>query len=516
MSQQVATIPEEPMTRVMDALRDARVGLAAGLVGLALLFHAEIAAAVKTWIDSTAYNHCFLVIPIVVFLIWDRRSSLRGLTAEPIPLVALLTLPLGVAWLAAERLGIMEGRLLVAVSMLEVLFLAMLGWRLWFAVSGPLLYLYFLAPFGEFLTPQLQDITTWFIRHGLDVLGVPAYIDGYVIDIPEGSFFVAQACAGLRFLIASIAFGALYALLMYRSPLRRTAFIAVSIITPIIANGFRALGIVWLGHFLGSAEAAAADHILYGWIFFSIVILLLIALGLPFRQDFEPEPATKQPVTPDPGAARHGLTAGLAVTALAAIGPLIVIGLNHASAAPDLALKPLDLSPSCVNQGAPVMQASTPGRAISQHVDCGGTLMTVDIEVFAPRSTAAPINAERGRLTRPAEADDISEAPLNARNGDVLPPWRVIRANEPSFISVAGVWINGQPTLPGLKTRLEMAQTSVFGGGRAPVLVTITPVADWPKIDMRRKQALEHQIAALIEAHPSIADQVRAIADAAR
>ena len=142
------------------------------------------------------------------------------------------------------------------------MFLAILGWRLWWALLGPLLYLYFLVPFGEFLTPKLQDITAVFIRHGVVVLNIPAYVDGYTIEIAAGTFYVAEACAGLRFLIASIAFGVLYALLVYRSPIRRTAFILISIVVPIIANGFRALGIVALGHYLGSADAAAADHVL--------------------------------------------------------------------------------------------------------------------------------------------------------------------------------------------------------------------------------------------------------------
>ena len=159
-------------------------------------------------------------------------------------------------------------------------------------MAGPLLYLYFLVPFGEFLTPKLQDITTWFIGQGVDILGIPAYIDGYVIEIPQGTFFVAEACAGLRFLIASIAFGCLYALLMYRSPVRRGLFILASIIVPVVANGFRGLGIVVLGYMLNSAQAAAADHIIYGWVFFSFVILLLIVLGLPFRQDDRLYPVT--------------------------------------------------------------------------------------------------------------------------------------------------------------------------------------------------------------------------------
>ena len=135
------------------------------------LFHEEVAAAVHTWNISTAYNHCFLIIPIALYLLWDRRADLVGIAPRPMPAVLLLGLPLALIWLVAERLGIMEGRQLAALSFVELLFLAVLGKRLWWAMAGPLLYLYFLVPFGEFLTPRLQDITTWFIRHGLRCTG---------------------------------------------------------------------------------------------------------------------------------------------------------------------------------------------------------------------------------------------------------------------------------------------------------------------------------------------------------
>ncbi len=513
MSEQAATIRDQPLTGTRNVLSGAYVGLAIGLVALALLFHTEIEVAVRIWIVSTAYNHCFLIIPIAGFLIWDRRPSLRGLTAAPMPMVALLALPLGLVWLASERLGIMEGRQLVAVSMFEVLFLAMFGRRLWLAMLGPLLYLYFLVPFGEFLTPRLQDVTTWFTRHGLDILGIPAFIDGYIIEIPEGTFLVAEACAGLRFLIASIAFGVLYALLMYRSPVRRIVFILASIVIPIVANGFRALGIVVLGHLLGSAEAGATDHVLYGWIFFSIVILILIVVGLPFREDEQRDEPTHSPMAPDPGAARRGLMAGLAVTVLAALAPVLVMGLNHASAMPDMALKPLDLAPSCVNQGAPVAAATgSNGRAIVQRVTCGAIVMNVQVEVFSPRSTAGPVNAERRRLTRLPDAEDLTESPLMTRAGGPLPGWRFITADEPAFVTAVGLWIDGKPTTPGVAMRLQMARTSVTGGSLAPVLVIITPVANWKALDARQRDNLGRQIAALLETHPEIGDQILALA----
>ncbi len=282
------TIAPSMRGQMRQGFRLAGPVLCVGLLCLGLLFHTEVAAAVGVWLDSTAYNHCFLIIPIVAYLLWDRRDLLAVATPLPNPWFALAAIPASVAWLLAERLGIMEARQLVVMTLVEVFLLSVLGWRLFYRLAGPLLYLYFLVPFGAFITPWLQGITTSFVVNGLDLLNIPNYSDGYAIEIPEGSFLVAEACAGLRFLIASIAFGYLYAMLLYRSPGRRGLFMLASIVVPIIANGFRALGIVVLGHVLGNAQAAVADHLIYGWIFFSVVILLLIALGLPFRQDRRP------------------------------------------------------------------------------------------------------------------------------------------------------------------------------------------------------------------------------------
>ena len=517
MSQQTATLPAEPLSRILDGLRDVRAGLAIGLAVLGLLFHTEVETAVRTWYTSTAYNHCFLVIPIAAYLLWDRRPVLRGLTAAPIPLLALLIPPLAAVWLVAERLGIMEGRQLVFVTMVEVLFLALLGWRLWWAMLGPLLYLYFLVPFGEFLTPKLQDITAVFVRHGVQILNIPAYVDGYIIEIPEGVFFIAEACAGLRFLIASIAFGALYALMMYRSPVRRTAFILASIVVPVIANGFRALGIVWLGHALGSAEAAAADHVLYGWIFFSIVILLLILIGLPFREDETPDVSTTTPMTPGPEAARRGLFAGIAVAAAASIGPLAVLGLNRAAATPMVPPVPLALSGLACQPvslpAAPPAAAGATGTVVRQRVECGIDTLDIRVVVFSPYSTAAPVNAERLRLTRDPAADDTTETPVD---DDPARVWRIARSNEPSFLTASGLWIAGEPTAPGMGMRMKMARASLSGGGPAPVLVVVTPVVDWHRVRPAEKREIEYRLSAFLRTHSEIDEQVRAIARSGR
>jgi EpsI family protein len=77
---------------------------------------------------------------------------------------------------------------------------------------------------------------------------------------------------------------------MYRSWLRRLLFILLSVSVPIAANGLRALGIILLAHLEGSAAAVEADHILFGWLFFSLVIMVLIAIGMTFAQKADHRP----------------------------------------------------------------------------------------------------------------------------------------------------------------------------------------------------------------------------------
>ena len=265
------------------------VALAALVFGF-VFFH-DVQAAVTVWLQSTAYNHCFLILPLIGFLLWERRAVFCAVAPKPVfwPLMAMPLL--SAVWLAAAVLDLNEGRQLAVVAMFEIVLLATIGTRAARALLAPLLFLFFLVPSGAFLVPGLQKITADIAVHGLHFLNIPVYSDGMMIEIPEGQFEIAEACAGLRFLIASIVFGCFFSVVMYRSFWRRALFIALSLAVPVGANGLRALGIIVLAHIEGSAAAVEADHVLYGWLFFSLVILLLIAIGVSFVDKNTASPA---------------------------------------------------------------------------------------------------------------------------------------------------------------------------------------------------------------------------------
>jgi exosortase A len=294
--------------------------IALSAVVFGLVFRHEVALAVQVWISSTAYNHGFLIVPLVGYLLWERRAVIAAMSPAPAFWPLLLMPVLSAVWLVAAILDINEGRQLMLVAMFEVVLLVALGPQVFRRLLAPLLFLFFLVPSGAFLVPTLQTITAKIVVAGLHTLHIPVFSDGYMIEIPEGNFEIAEACAGLRFLVASAVFGCFFAIVMYRSFIRRAVFIALSLTVPIGANGMRALGIIVLAHLEGSATAVEADHIIYGWLFFSLVIVLLIAIGMAFVDKGDRRPSALPLSTPSPPAWRFAVAVGAAVV-LALAGP---------------------------------------------------------------------------------------------------------------------------------------------------------------------------------------------------
>ncbi|MCO6419785.1 exosortase [Siccirubricoccus sp. KC 17139] len=456
MSQPLAASMPAPAPAASAAeWRGPLLWLAGAVLTLALVFLPEGMAAVRVWNASTAYNHCWLVLPIALWLAWQRRFRLAGLRPAPEARFALLALPPALAWLAAERLGLMEGRQFAALGLLEVAVLAILGWRVFRAFAAPLLYLVFLIPFGAFAVPALQQVTVRLIEVFLSLTDIPFYIDDLLIQIPEGDFLVAEACAGLRFLVAALAFGALYAATMFRSPGRRLTVMLLALGVPILANGLRAFGIVWLGHRLGSAEAAAADHLIYGWLFFSAVILLLILAGLPFREDAA-GPAPLPPAPPGPAAPPAAATAaGALLLVLALAAPTLAYALQRGGRVAEQAL-PLAPLPGCaVAEG---------GLAL----ECDGARLTARLLAFPAGATwSAPAGA---RFAGFATTDDDVTFGLSQPG---LARWSARQSRGGEGVVASGIWVAGQPSGGGLAARLDQAQRSLGLRPGRPVLALL-------------------------------------------
>ena len=316
-----------------------RAHLAAlGLASLAILtlFHRDAADIASIWWNSSTFNHCLLIGPIIGWLVWQRLPQLRRLTPAPWAPGLILVGAGALGWLLGEAGGVAFARHLGLAFMLQGAVIACLGKAVARGLAFPLFYALFLVPVGEELVPAMQTLTAEIASALLALTGVPAHLEGIFITTPTGYFEVAEACAGVKFLIAMVAFGALVANVCFRSWPRRIAFLAVSILIPILANGIRAWGTIYISHLTSVDFAASFDHVVYGGIFFAIVIALIVGAGWRFfdRGVDDPwfDPARLQPEAPRGG--RLPLVAG-AVVALALL-PLAWSGAIAAAGARDV------------------------------------------------------------------------------------------------------------------------------------------------------------------------------------
>lgn len=295
-------------------------------IGLVLLFAAFWSTIVHTatvWYDSATFNHGFLILPICAYLMWLKRGSVASMAPRPCWWGVPLMLLCGVAWLVGHAASVAFVQQTALLGMIYGLFLAVFGIAVIWRMAFPLFYLVFAVPFGEFLIAPLQDFTAQFIVKGMRLLDIPIFLDGVFLSIPTGNFEVAEACAGLRFLIASIALGFLFAHITYSSWIRRAIFVGLAMTVPVIANGFRAFGIVLIAYYTDHKVAVGVDHIVYGWIFFAIVTLILLAIGMTFRDD-APEATAPDVQVMHRSAAHAGSPRQIATVAAAALACAVV------------------------------------------------------------------------------------------------------------------------------------------------------------------------------------------------
>lgn len=249
------------------------------VAGILLIYRETAVGIVSIWSRSETFTHGFLVPPIVLWLIWRQRGAMAAQLPRPSLGIFVLAAFAIFLWLMGDLVAINAVTQFALVTLLVLAVPAVLGWQVARLIAFPLGFLYFAVPVGEFLLPQLMEWTADFTVMALRLSGVPVYRDGLQFVIPSGSWSVVEACSGVRYLIASLTVGTLFAYLNYQSTKRRVLFVIVSILVPIIANWLRAYMIVMLGHYSGNTIAVGVDHLIYGWIFFGVVIMLMFVIG---------------------------------------------------------------------------------------------------------------------------------------------------------------------------------------------------------------------------------------------
>ncbi|HHW62666.1 MAG TPA: exosortase A [Rhodocyclaceae bacterium] len=240
---------------------------------------------VDIWWRSDTFAHGLVVFPIFAWLVWRKRDAIAPHAPAPAYLALSGVAAGGALWLLGTLASVAALTHFALFLTLVSTLVALIGWRLARVLMFALLFLFFGVPIGEFLLPVLMKHTADFTVIALRATGIPVYQEGLHFVVPNGRWSVVEACSGLRYLVASLLVGALYAYLNYVSLKRRLIFMLVALAIPIVANWVRAYITVMIGYHFGSEFVEGFIHIVYGWVFFGIVIFLMFMVGARWQED---------------------------------------------------------------------------------------------------------------------------------------------------------------------------------------------------------------------------------------
>lgn len=280
------------------------------LVALGLVFWQVFVRLIDAWIVDGNYSHGFLILPLALYFVWERRNKLIAAPIRPswLGLVSLLG---GIAILMAGLWG--SELFLSRVAILPIvagLVWFLFGWQHLRILAFPIGFLLLMIPIPAIIFNQiafpLQMLASRFGESAISAVGIPVLREGNVLHLAHTSLEVAEACSGIRSLVSLITLGIVYGYFMDPRAWVRVLIVVSAIPVAIIANGARVAGTGMAAQWIGVEAAQGFFHEFSGWIVFLFAfIMILILQRLIVR--FAPKPDLRPPqVAPQamPGEAR--------------------------------------------------------------------------------------------------------------------------------------------------------------------------------------------------------------------
>lgn len=252
------------------------------IVAFCILFHEVIAKLVQDWATDDNYSHGFLIVPISLYLAWERRDRLLRAPLAPSSL-GLIVLVGGIVLLVA---GVLGAELFVTrIALLAVLtggILYIFGWIHLRLLAFPLALLLLMIPIPAIIFNQitfpLQLSASRFAAEVLSLWGIPVLREGNVIMLAHTTLEVAEACSGIRSLMSLVTLGILLGYFTESRSWVRWVLGLVTIPTAILANGLRVAGTGILAHYWGAEVAEGFFHTFSGWLIFGFAFGMVLLI----------------------------------------------------------------------------------------------------------------------------------------------------------------------------------------------------------------------------------------------
>lgn len=273
----------------LRAYRPLLLALGFWLVCAAVLFGPHFSGLIWRW-GGEDNSYCWLVPPVFLYMLYQGRDRYFPLCPSGSPLASpLLHLILAVFFLTGV-LGSLETLVYGAMWLAVAALLAAAGGfsvlrRIWF----PLLVLAFAVPLPAFinrlLTFRLRLLSTELSVRFLELLRIPAFAEGNIIDMGVTKLQVVDACSGLRYLMPAVLMGLVLGWFFHSQLWKRALLTVLAVPVTILANALRIAMTGVLVAYVSPEFGQGFLHDFSGWLVYMVSIGLLGVASVLLRPD---------------------------------------------------------------------------------------------------------------------------------------------------------------------------------------------------------------------------------------
>ena len=316
--------------------------LAATFIALVALFWDALGDLWIRWGGQQELSHSYFIPVISAWLVWQNKDVLKSSIGEP----SWVGLLLGFGAMLLYFVGHLTQSYIFQqagiVFVIAGLTAGFGGVSLLRAAAAPILFLFLAVPppfwFITVLSWKFQLISSVIGVEMIEMMGIPVYLSGNIIDLGEYKLAVAEACSGLRYLFPFLSLGVMTAFL-FQGPLwQRLTLVAATVPITILMNSFRIAFTGALVQAFGPSHAEGALHFFEGWVVFLLCMLVLFGIiwlfshfSTPRKNAFDliGSPELK-PITPSKANGNQtAILGGIGVLAIAFLGAAQIVTVDE-------------------------------------------------------------------------------------------------------------------------------------------------------------------------------------------
>jgi exosortase len=261
--------------------------------GFVVLYWEVVSKLVMAWYTDDNYSHGFLIVPVALYLAWERRDRFLAVEARP-SAFGLVVVAASLLLLMAGILGseLFTTRVSIVGTLVGVM-LFLFGWGRLRVLAFPIAFLLLMIPIPAIIFNQiafpLQIFASRVGESALELSNIPVLREGNVLILANTTLEVAEACSGIRSLVSLITLAIVFG---YFSDTRlwvRTVIAVSAVPIAVLTNGARVAGTGIAAYYYGPAAAEGFIHEFAGWLVFVAAFALLALLQLLIARVLPPQ-----------------------------------------------------------------------------------------------------------------------------------------------------------------------------------------------------------------------------------